>query len=395
MEDIRLIIKYKNKFFCECDRNKITFICVPKYYLDIPDINNVEIFMEMFLHNLLNESYGSKKTMTIDEWEVMGMEDGYMFPSEYGILYECYPNTFLCDIDKLLLDYIDPSKVENDLIHIQESLPKSIVYLSLEELKDLTVEIEKEKDWNELESYNGRSVQVSKLLIKIIESILRPVNEKDVLLMYSGGKDSTLSAIRLRKLGYNVHFIHFDNGYERDSDKPFLTFTKIFSNTEGYYFNYADANVDISDLFSHYKEILEEQVEINAVDTSLISELCCLSCRSAMYMAAINKAIEMGYKFIADGARIHQKFMLEQVPMIKKYQELCKRAGITLLCPVLTLEDDQALIEELLENGYSAKTWESKCLIGKPAKDKTEADEQIIMQYFDENIKDFPRLSKK
>ena len=51
----------------------------------------------------------------------------------------------------------------------------------------------------------------------------------DCLLLYSGGKDSTLAAIRLYKAGYNVHFIHFDNGHMLDQNKPYLTFLETFN----------------------------------------------------------------------------------------------------------------------------------------------------------------------
>ena len=50
-------------------------------------------------------------------------------------------------------------------------------------------------------------------------------------------------------------------------------------------------------------------------------------------------------------------------------------------------------IEELLANGYSSKTWESKCLIGKPAKDKSQEDERVITDYYDTVLE--PAMQKK
>ena len=44
-------------------------------------------------------------------------------------------------------------------------------------------------------------------------------------------------------------------------------------------------------------------------------------------------------------------------------------------------------IKELLENGFSSKGWESKCLLGRKAKDKNLEDEQTILNYFDDVIK--------
>lgn len=71
-------------------------------------------------------------------------------------------------------------------------------------------------------------------------------------MLYSGGKDSTLAAIRLYNAGYNVHFIHFDNGYMRAQDKPYLTFKETFDKEEGYYFDYQLSGVNIKELFEEY-----------------------------------------------------------------------------------------------------------------------------------------------
>ena len=85
--------------------------------------------------------------------------------------------------------------------------------------------------------------------------------------------------------------------------------------------------------------------------------------------------------------------MLEQLPIITRLKDLAASHGITLLFPVLHVNDDQQEIEELLVNGYSSKTWESKCLIGKPAKDKTIEDERVITDYYDKVLE--PAMQKK
>ena len=113
----------------------------------------------------------------------------------------------------------------------------------------------------------------------------------------------------------------------------------------------------------------------------------------AMYTKAIQIAKERGYKYIAEGARISQKFMLEQLPITNRLNELAESEGIKLLLPVLYVDDDQKEIEELLANGHSSKTWESKCLIGKPAKDKTAEDETTIVDYYDTFLK--PAIQKR
>ena len=175
-----------------------------------------------------------------------------------------------------------------------------------------------------------------------------------------------------------------------DQDKPYLTFLETFNKDKDYYFDYSLSSVDIKDLFDEYYNEWSSKI---SYDKELDSEIRCLSCRMAMYTKVIQIAKERGYKYIAEGARISQKFMLEQLPITQRLKDLASSHGIKLLLPVLYVDDDQKEIEELLENGHSSKTWESKCLIGRPAKDKTEEDEQIIIDYYDKIIE--PNVQKK
>ena len=65
-----------------------------------------------------------------------------------------------------------------------------------------------------------------------------------MIIYYSDGRDSILLAISLYNARYNVHFIHFDNGYMRDCDKTYLTFQETFNKEIDYYFDYELSNED-------------------------------------------------------------------------------------------------------------------------------------------------------
>lgn len=67
-----------------------------------------------------------------------------------------------------------------------------------------------------------------------------------------------------------------------------------------------------------------------------------------MYLKAIALAKKYEYKYIDEGARISQKFMIEQPMMLDQFQKLSAEYGIKLLLPVLTLENDEMEIEEIL-----------------------------------------------
>lgn len=375
----KLLIKYNNRYICSQNNNEIDFIHIPMYHPKGNSFSNISVFITLISNGYLNHDYSSSVYHKDYEWSELFEE--YFLP-EY--LTQIDEDTYLYDIDKLLLDYPDYIEHYNKVL---KQLPPNIVIKSYDDLKNK----KHEESYNEEIPYtwNFQTTHVNKELEHFILKRHTKNNNKDVLLMYSGGKDSTLSAIRLRNAGYNVHFIHFDNGHMRDIDKPYLTFKKTFQNKEGYFFDYELSEVSTKDLFETYYSSWNHNIS----DPLLTSEIRCLSCRMAMYTILIRIAKERGFKYIAEGARISQKFMLEQIPIIERLTKLAHEKGLELLLPVLYLEDDQLEIDELLNNGHSSKTWESKCLIGKPAKDKTEQDEKIIITYYEENLK--PQVLKR
>lgn len=377
----KLLIKYKDNYICEKYRNEIDFISIPMYYPNNEPFSNLSIFIALLASNNLAQDYSSTKKLNGIEWSNIFEE--YFMP-EY--LHQVDKDTYIYDLGELLKEYPEYEEHYNSVIS-SLTFPLTIKkHTELKNKKEEMIELLEETlyDWryplttvnSELESFISKRYQER--------------TTQDCLLLYSGGKDSTLAAIKLYNAGYNVHFLHFDNGHMRDQDKPYLTFQETFNKNKEYYFDYELSAVDIKQLFEEY---FNEFTSSSTSNQELLSEIRCLSCRMAMYTKAIQIAKERGYKYIADGARISQKFMLEQIPIITRLKELATTHKIKLLFPVLYVDDDQKEIEELLENGYSSKTWESKCLIGEPAKDKTPEDEKVIVDYYDEVLE--PIVQKK
>ena len=368
----KLLIKYDNKYICSQNNNEIDFIHIPMYHPKGNYFSNISVFITLISNGYLNHDYSSSTYLKDYEWSELFEE---FFLPEY--LAQVDEDTYIYDLDNLLSDYPEYGSHYHEAL---KKIPINLVIKSPLELKNK----DQEEIFNEEIPYtwNFQTTHVNTELEMFILNRHKQVSKKDVLLMYSGGKDSTLSAIRLHNEGYNVHFIHFTNGYMRDTDKPYLTFKKTFQNEDGYYFDYELSSVDIKKTFEEYYSKWNH----NSSDILLTSEIRCLSCRMAMYTELIRIAKQKGIKFIAEGARISQKFMLEQIPIIEKLIELAKENGIELLLPVLYLDDDKQEIQELISNGFSSKTWESKCLIGKPAKDKTNEDETTIISYYEEHI---------
>jgi len=233
----------------------------------------------------------------------------------------------------------------------------------------------------------GYVPRVSPDLLASIRERHNTVTDHTALLLYSGGKDSTLSALRLRKMGYYVDFLHFNNGYMRDTDKPYLTFDRTFRKLDGYHFPYEFSDVSVKDYFGDYFSTWKKQYGDILEGGTIHSEIRCLSCRMAMYTKAFEIVKKGNYKILAEGARISQKFMLEQVPMIERLKEMGSELGFQMLFPVLDLEDDEKEKQELIKAGFSSKSWESKCLLGRAAMDKSPEDEERILEYYDNVLK--------
>lgn len=386
MEITRLIIKYKNRFICDNIHKEIGLIWIPPYSSE-SCFHNVDIFIALLCSGNMSNSYEAIKGL--DYVEGLNTFETYFF-EEY--LSEIEENVYIYDLDKVLNDISDKNvkdKYEKNL----RTLPGTLVTYSYEELikESQKEKTEKEALFNQPEEtpflFACNVRKVDKDLLRILNLINSKRKDNDVLLLYSGGKDSTLTAIRLKNAGYNVHFIHFDNGHTMDADKPYLTFQKTFANQSGYTFEYQNKAVNISFLFNEYFSKWQQEHGDNLEGENLDSEIRCLSCRMAMYANAIIYAKNNGFKYIAEGARISQKFMLEQIPMIERLKELASKYGIELLFPVLDLVDDDKEKQELIENGFSSKSWESKCLLGRKAMNKTREDEDQILDYYESILK--------
>lgn len=371
--DINLIIKYNGSYLCEKDKNIISFISVPHYYPN-NDFGNISIFITLLMSNLINEDYYSDIYGDFSFWY-----DLFEKWFDGDAVTQVDKDTFIYDLDSLTI-YLDDENLK-EFNNALKQLPRKLVWQTKDDL--LNKNDDDEKINEECFGFLLTNPTIDPNLVNTINSI-KSHESNDCLLLYSGGKDSTLAAIRLKQMGYNPYFIHFNNGFMRDSDKTYLTFKEIFEPKDGFYFPFDYSDVDIKAIFNEY---FSEWVDKDANnELRLTSEIRCLSCRMAMYTKAFEIAKRNGFKVIAEGARISQKFFIEQETFVDVLNKLAEKYGIRIVFPVLYLDDDKELINELLENGLSSKTWESKCLLGEQAVDKTKKDEDAIMDYYNKQI---------
>lgn len=222
------------------------------------------------------------------------------------------------------------------------------------------------------------------------------MDREKVLLMFSGGLDSMLSAIRLIKAGYKVLLINFNNGcslitgmvYDRALElelvfgKNRIEYIGNMHNAASFRENeYEVANMSFRYILDNYGDCT-------------ISQIRCLNCRSAMYYEAIRYCLENDIKFIAEGARKSQLFSIEQPEMIEAYRALLEEFGIELILPVYDVENEWDKENEIWRYGIVPTPGEDKCLFGMPLNEKVPLEQTMtVKNIFDNHIK--PRYVRK
>lgn len=201
---------------------------------------------------------------------------------------------------------------------------------------------------------------------------------QSVLLLYSGGKDSLLSAYYLMMKGYHVYLIHFDNCsmigtnqiqiganiLEQRFGKDKITFLGIDEVISTIRTLKKIENIPLSEILSQYGDIT-------------LSQYQCLICRCAMYFVSSVIAQDRNIKNIADGARKSQLFAIEQPPLMESFRRFFKKYDLELLTPVYDIVDNFGQESELWRCNILDCVYESKCMLGYPLKE--EVPEQVIL----------------
>lgn len=194
------------------------------------------------------------------------------------------------------------------------------------------------------------------------------------LVLYSGGKDSMLSAMLLSEQGYDVYLVHYDNGMElgcKNVKSGFKRLEKKYSNIK--YIGVKNTAGILREFLRCFYNLDFEHI-INEYGNITISQFNCLACRLSMYVLSIIICKQMKIKYVADGARNSQLFAIEQDEMLEVFKELFKTYDIELLLPVKDVKDDYAEKNEFLVRGIIPKVSESQCLIGMPLNNELNSD---------------------
>lgn len=203
----------------------------------------------------------------------------------------------------------------------------------------------------------------------------------DVILMLSGGRDSFLAACRLLEDSKKFHLkmVTYDNGCSYCSanvNEVSQRIIKKYGADRAEYLGVYKISSVIREFFFPYFNMtpVEQSKEFFGLTPS---QFHCLVCRTSMYIYSVWLALLHGASGIAEGGRESQGFVIELPGMAKeRYPLLVESVGLNLLLPVYDLRDDWIRDNELLSRGYLCKSFEAKCLIGVPVNGSV--DESVI-----------------
>ncbi len=191
---------------------------------------------------------------------------------------------------------------------------------------------------------------------------------KDVLILFSGGKDSFLSTLIMLNKGYRVNLVTFDNGQELKSKNVLIGAKKIKNK-----FGEDKVNIiGIKKTDAIFRELICSfyNYDTNYINQKFgnitISQFNCLACRLSMYILSIIICKKENVKLVVDGARKSQLFAIEQETMINEFKKLFENFNLEIIFPVLNETYDYSIKNQILANGFVPKMNECQCLLGMP-----------------------------
>ena len=215
--------------------------------------------------------------------------------------------------------------------------------------------------------------------------------KKEAILLFSGGKDSFLSGCYLIEKDFKIHMITYENGtglkannVEHGAKRIIERYGKNKAEFLGVHYTVGIwRNFFLPYFNMKPSEVIKEYGELT------ISQFNCLTCRSSMYIWSIIKAKQMGIKYIADGARKDQGFVIELPGMVEKFKNFLAEHSIKLLLPVWNLNSDWERKNLLLIRGFVPKTLEPQCLIGVSLPEGKAPDKEVqkaVKNYFNKVV---------
>lgn len=206
------------------------------------------------------------------------------------------------------------------------------------------------------------------------------MEREKVLVLFSGGKDSLLTTCMLIEKGFKVCLVNYDNSCTLKSDNVLYSVNKLiekYGNERVEFIGIKTIIGIIRNFFLPIKNMKPSDI-VNEYGELPYSQYNCLICRSSMYLYSIILCKMLDIKYMAEGARKSQSFVIELEPMLQKFRELLKEYDIELYTPVFDIVDDKEVDQELSLYNFYHGGLEPQCLLGVPINNKYPIDEEVI-----------------
>ncbi len=213
------------------------------------------------------------------------------------------------------------------------------------------------------------------------------------LVMFSGGKDSFVSACRCIDRGDEVALISFNNGALAAEKNLLHGAMRIISRYGPQHVSYAgvyNTAAFVARLRKwHANQSYEELQKV--LPSVCPTQVMCLHCQTAMWASAIAYAKAQGYDTICSGCRHSDEFCTGSVKYLDAIRELAKYHFIDVLLPVW--EPSSSIqswdIErdcEMTDRGFEPQVLEPKCMLGMPCSKLTEKQEGELLAYYKKTL---------
>ena len=197
-----------------------------------------------------------------------------------------------------------------------------------------------------------------------VRSVQNTSTPTQCVLMFSGGRDSTLAALRLHNQGYELTLVTVSSDH-------------LFGINA------------VRNRLQELRKILPAQTQWFRIrqpeelqtDTSFY-EKTCLPCHHAYVVVAAAVAMFLETEILAFGYAGYQSTWPEQTPMaISRLRQVLRGQGIRLLLPVYNLASRKQAQDELEGHGISQESLEQKCMqqVNNVALSVEKLREQVVL----------------
>lgn len=194
----------------------------------------------------------------------------------------------------------------------------------------------------------------------------------NVLLLFSGGRDSSLAACVLAEKGFHVHLLNLDNGASIANNIAEYRVNELVNR-----FTNNMTSIPRKSCFGLFKQIAISSIENDFAKYR--SNLICLGCKLAMHTEAIVECIIRGIKLSADGANKYQSHFPEHTSVFLNFlRSFYSLFGIDYINPVIDYENVRDVKTSLLQYNISPKSLEGSCLFADLAR---RVEDKAILNY--------------